>query len=75
MLKVRGDFTRFNAVYSIRSKDEVSKYFRHYLADYRFTGVPCPVETVRTDYAADLKGGRSLIFAGNWLSGKSSLLL
>ena len=30
---------------------------RQYFADYRFTGVPCPVETVRTDDAAELKGG------------------
>ena len=29
---------------------------RQYLADYRFTGVPCPVETVRTDDAAKFKG-------------------
>ena len=55
MLMIRGDFTWFNAVYFMRSKDEVSKYFRQYLADYRFTGVPCPVETVRTDDAAKFK--------------------
>ena len=47
----------FNAVYFMRSKDEVSRYFRQYLADYRFTGVPCPVGTVRTDDAAEFKGG------------------
>ena len=57
MLMIRDDFTRFNAVYFMRSKDEVSRYFRQYLADYRFTGVPCPVETVRTDDAAEFKGG------------------
>ena len=32
MLMVRDEFTRFNAVYFIHSKDEVSKYFRQYLA-------------------------------------------
>ena len=57
MLMIRDDFTRFIDVYSMRSKDEVSRYFRQYLADYRFTGVPCPVETVRTDDAAEFKGG------------------
>ena len=57
MLMIRDDFTRFNAVYFMRSKDEVSIYFRQYLADYRFTGVSCAVETVRTDEAAEVKGG------------------
>ena len=57
MLMIRDDFTRFNAVYSMLSKNKVSRYFRQYLADYRFTGVPCPVETVRTDDAAEFKGG------------------
>ena len=57
MLMIRDDFTRSNAVYFMRSKNEISRYFRQYLADYRFTGVPCPVETVRTDDAAELKGG------------------
>ena len=59
MLMIRDDFTRFNAVYFMRSKDEVSRYFRQYLADYRFTGVPCPVEAVRTDDAAEFKGRAS----------------
>ena len=57
MLMIRDDFTRFNAVYFMRSKDEVSRYSSQYLADYHFTGVPCPVETVHTDDAAELKGG------------------
>ena len=56
MLVIRYAFTRFNAVYFTRSKDEVSRYFRPYFADYRFTGVSCPVETVRTDDAAEFKG-------------------
>ena len=57
MLMIRDDFTRFNAVYFLRSKGEVFRYFRQYLADYRFTGVPCAVETARTDDAAEVKGG------------------
>ena len=57
MFMIRDDFTRFNVVHLMRRKDEVSRYFRQYLADYRFTGVPCPVETVRTDDAAEFKGG------------------
>ena len=57
MLMIRDDFTRFNAVYFMRSKDEVSRNFIQYLADYRFTGVPCPVETVRTDDGAEFKSG------------------
>ena len=57
MLMIRDDFTRFSAVYFMCSKDEVSRYFSQYLADYRFTGVPCPVETVRIDDAAKFKGG------------------
>ena len=57
MLMIGDDFTRFNAVYFMRGKDEVSRYFRQYLADYRFTGAPFPVETVRTDDAAEFKGG------------------
>ena len=57
MLMIRDDFTRFNAVYFMRSKNGVSRYFRQYLADYRSTGVTCPVETVRTDDAAEFKGG------------------
>ena len=56
---IRDDFTtnRFNAVYFIPSKNEVSRYFRQYIADYRFTGVSCLVETVRTDGAEEFKGG------------------
>ena len=57
MLMIRDDFTRLNAVYFMRSKDDVSIYFRQYLAGYRFIGVPYPVETVRTDDAAQFKGG------------------
>ena len=57
MLMIRDDFIGFNAIYFMHNKDEVSRYFRQYLADYRFTGVPCPVETVRTDDAAEFKGG------------------
>ena len=57
MLMIRDDFTRSNAVYFMRSKGEASRYLRQYLADYRFTGVPCPVETVRTDDAAEFEGG------------------
>ena len=38
-------------------KDEVSRCFGWYLADYRFTGVSYPVETVRIDDAAEFKGG------------------
>ena len=47
MLIIRDDSTRFNAVYFIRSKDDVPDT----------SGVPCPVETVRTDDAADFKDG------------------
>ena len=57
MLMIRDDFTRFNAVYFMHSKNEVSRYFKQYRADYRFTGVPCPVETVRTGDAVEFKGG------------------
>ena len=57
MLMIRDDFTRFNAVNFMRSKDEGSRYFSQYLADYHFTGVPCPVETVHTDDAEEFKGG------------------
>ena len=71
MLMIRDDFTRFNAVYFMHSKNEVSRYFKQYRADHRFTGVPCPVETVRTGDAVEFKGGRLLIFAGNGVSGKS----
>ena len=59
MLMIQDGFTRFNAVYFMRSKDDISRYFRQYLEEYRFTGVPCPVETVRTDGAAEFKGGAS----------------
>ena len=57
ILMIRDDFSRFNAVYFMRSKGEVFRYFRQYLADYRFTGVPCAVKSVRTDDAAEVKGG------------------
>ena len=36
----------------MRSKSEVSKYFKQYLADHRFSGTPSPVGTVRTDDCA-----------------------
>ena len=36
MLLVKDDFSRFSAVYFIRSKSEVSKYFKQYLVDRRF---------------------------------------
>ena len=59
MLLVKDDFSRFSAVYFMRSfmrsKNEVSKYFKQYLADHRFSGTPSPVETVRTDDAAESK--------------------
>ena len=42
---------------SFAAKMRFPDYFRQYLADYRFTGVPFPVETVRTDGAANFKGG------------------
>ena len=57
MLLVKDDFSRFSAVYFMRSKIEVSKYFKQYLADHRFSGTPSPEETVRTDDAAGFKSG------------------
>ena len=41
----------------MRSKSEASKYFKQYLADHRFSGTPSPIETVRTDDAAEFKSG------------------
>ena len=41
----------------MHSKVDVNKYFSQNLADYRFTGVPSPVEVVRTDDAAEFKRG------------------
>ena len=41
----------------MRSKSEVSKFFKQYLADHRFSGTPSPVETVRTDDAAEFESG------------------
>ena len=41
----------------MRSNSEVSKYFKQYLADHRFSGTPSPVETVRTDDGAEFKSG------------------
>ena len=55
MLLVKDDFSRFSAVYFMRSKSEVSKYFKQYLAGHIFYGTPSPVETVRTDDAAKFK--------------------
>ena len=57
MLLIRDDFTRLNSDYFMGSKVEDTKYFMQYLAEYRFTGVPSPVEVVRTDDAAEFKGG------------------
>ena len=57
MLMIRDDPTRFSAVYFMHSKDEVPRYLRQYLVDYRFNGVPCPVETVSTNDAVEVKGG------------------
>ena len=59
----------------MRSKSEVSKYFKQYLADHRFSGTPSPVETVRTDDAAEFNQNTSLIFADNEVFGRSSLQL
>ena len=42
MLLVKDDFSRFFAVYFMRSKGEVSKYFKQYLADHRSSGTPLP---------------------------------
>ena len=44
-------------MYFMRSKSEVSKYFKQYLADHRFSGTPYLVKTVRTDDAAEFKSG------------------
>ena len=55
--KVKDCLSRFFAVYFMRSKSEVSKYSKQYPADHRFSGTPSPVETVRTDDAAEFKSG------------------
>ena len=57
MFMIRDDFSRLNAVYFMRSKDGVTKYFIQYLVDYRFTGVLSPVNVVRTDNAAEFEAG------------------
>ena len=58
MLMIRDDFTRCNAVYFMRSKDEVCfQILQTVPCRLPFTGVPCPVETVHTDDAAEFKGG------------------
>ena len=73
MLLVKDDFSRLSAVYFMLSKSEVSKYFKQYLADHRFSGTPSPAETVRTDDAAKFKSGYfAVIFAGNEVFGRSS---
>ena len=41
----------------MRNKSEISKYFKQYFADHRFSGNPSPVESVRTDDAAESKSG------------------
>ena len=35
-------FFKFSAVYLMRSKNQVSTYFKQYLADHRFSGTPAP---------------------------------
>lgn len=55
MFWIRDDFTRFNAVYFMYGKDEFTKYFSPYLAEYRFTGVPSPTDAVYADNAAKFK--------------------
>ena len=58
MLLVKDGFSKFSAVYFMRSNSEVSKYFKQYLADHRFSGTPSPLETVlRTDDAAEFRSG------------------
>ena len=42
-LLVKDDPYRFSAVYFMRSSSEVSKYFKQYLADRRFSVNPSPV--------------------------------
>lgn len=56
MLIIRDDFTRLNAVYLMRSRDEAIEYFGQYLVDCRFTSVSSLVETVDTDDAAEFMG-------------------
>ena len=41
----------------MKRKNEVSKYFKQYPADHRISGTLFPVETVRTDDAADFDSG------------------
>ena len=55
--EVKDYLSRFFAVYFMRSKSEVSKYSKQYPADHLFSGTPSPVETVRTDDAAEFKSG------------------
>ena len=57
MLLVKEDFSRFSAVYFMRSKSEDSINSKQYLADHRFSGTPSPVEIVRTDDAAEFQSG------------------
>ena len=57
MFLVKDDFSRYSAVYFMRSKNDVFKYFKQYLANHRFFGIPPPVETVRTNDAAEFKSG------------------
>ena len=56
MFMIPIDFIWFNAVYFVRNKDKVFRYFRQYLADYCFTGVPLPIESLPTDDGAEVKG-------------------
>ena len=69
MILVKDGFSSFFAVYFMRSKSEVSIYFKQYLADHRFSGTPSPVEPVRTDDAAEFKSGNFADLCrerGNW---------
>ena len=56
MLMITIDFISFKPAYFVRSKDKGFTCFRQYLADYCFTGVPPPVETLPTGDAAEFKG-------------------
>ena len=43
ILLVKDDYSRFSSMYFMRSKSEVSNYFKQYLAYHRFSGTPSPV--------------------------------
>ena len=44
MSLVKDDFSMYSSVYFMRSKNEVSKYLKQYIADHRFSGTPSPGE-------------------------------